>query len=71
MSNQTNYNLSYDCRDEDTRSTIMSVNVSFENASDSEIKDKLNVWLKAIGTTLEVVEPGSKYQQQFLTETEK
>ena len=54
MNTETNFNLSYDCRNSDNRDTIMSVNVSFENPTEDEIKEKINIWLKAIGTNLSV-----------------
>jgi len=56
MNTETNFNLSYDCRNSDTRDTIMSVNVSFENPTEDEIKERINIWLKAIGTNLSVVD---------------
>ena len=68
MSNQTNFNLTYDCRNSDTRETLMNINISFENASDIEVKNKLNIWLKAIGLNLEVVEIDNKSDQIFLIE---
>jgi len=46
----------------------MNINISFENASDIEVKNKLNIWLKAIGLNLEVVEIDNKSDQIFLIE---
>jgi hypothetical protein len=55
MNTETSFNLSYDCRNSDTRNTIMNLSVSFDNPSEDELKEKLNVWLKAIDSNLEVV----------------
>jgi len=55
MNTETSFNLSYDCRNSDNRDVVMSVSVSFENPSEDEIKERINIWLKAIGTDLSVV----------------
>ncbi len=49
------YSLSYRCRDEDTRQTIMDLDMNFENPSDEVIMKRINTWLTAIGKDLEVV----------------
>jgi hypothetical protein len=54
MNTETNFNLSYDCRNSDTRDTIVSLSMSFENPTEEEIKVRINTWLKAIGFNLEV-----------------
>ena len=55
MNTETSFNLSYDCRNSDNRDTIMSLSVSFDNPTEDEIKERINIWLKAIGTGLSVV----------------
>jgi hypothetical protein len=52
---QINYCLSYSSRDDDTRDTIMDLDVSFENPTDEVLKSRINTWLRAIGVDLEVV----------------
>jgi hypothetical protein len=54
MNTETSFNLSYDCRHSETRDVVMSLNVSFENASEEVIKQRINTWLKAIGFDFEV-----------------
>ena len=49
------YRLSYSCRDESTRDTILDLDVSFQNPSDEILQKQLNTWLTAIGKNLEVV----------------
>ena len=49
------YRLSYSCRDENTRDTILDLDVSFQNPSDEILQKQLNTWLTAIGKNLEVV----------------
>jgi hypothetical protein len=55
MKEVTCFTLTYDCRNADTRDTIMNLNISFDNPSEDELKRQLNVWLKAIDSNLEVV----------------
>jgi hypothetical protein len=71
MSTETSFNLSYDCRNSDTRDTIMNLSISFDNPSSNEVRNKLNIWLKAIGLNLEVIESESNYSQEFLSESKK
>jgi hypothetical protein len=52
---QINYRLSYSSRDDDTRDTIMDLDVSFENPTNEVLKSRINTWLRAIGVDLEVV----------------
>lgn len=52
---QITYRLSYSSRDDDTRDTIMDLDVSFENPSDEVLKRRINTWLTAIGVNLEVI----------------
>lgn len=52
---QINYRLSYSSRDDDTRDTIMDLDVSFENPTNEVLKSRINTWLRAIGVNLEVV----------------
>jgi len=52
---QINYRLSYSPRVDDTRDTIMDLDVSFENPTDEVLKSRINTWLRAIGVDLEVV----------------
>ena len=54
MSIEKTYNLSYSARDENTRSSIMDLNISFENPSTEDLKEKLNIWLSAIGADCKV-----------------
>ena len=54
MNTETNFNLTYDCRNSDTRDTIMNLSISFDNPTEDELKRQLNVWLKAIDSKLEV-----------------
>ena len=49
------YRLSYSCRDESTRDTILDLDVSFQNPNDEILQKQLNTWLTAIGKNLEVV----------------
>ena len=49
------YRLSYSSRDESTRSTIMDLEVSFENPTEEVLQQRINTWLTAIGTNLQVV----------------
>ena len=49
------YTLSYRCRDEDTRQTVMDLDMNFENPSDEVLANRINTWLSAIGKNLEVV----------------
>lgn len=52
---EINYNLSYSCRDENNRHSIMDLSMSFENPSDEVLRERINTWLSAIGKNLEVV----------------
>ncbi len=56
MSNQESFNFNYDKRNSDTRDVIMSLNMTFDNPSEDELKERLNTWLKAIGVNLIVVD---------------
>lgn len=52
---EENYHLSYSSRTEDSRRTLLDLNVSFENSTQSELKDRMNLWLNAIGSELQVI----------------
>ena len=52
---QITYRLSYSSRDEDTRETIMDLDMNFENPTDEVLASRINTWLTAIGKNLEVV----------------
>jgi hypothetical protein len=52
---QVSYSLRYSSRDEDTRETIMDLDMSFENPSDEVLAKRINTWLNAIGKNLEVM----------------
>ena len=52
---QISYRLSYSSRDEDTRETIMDLDMNFENPTDEFLASRINTWLTAIGKNLEVV----------------
>ena len=52
---EISYRLNYSSRDEDSRETIMDLDMSFENPSDETLKTRINTWLTAIGKDLEVV----------------
>ena len=52
---QITYRLSYSSRDEDTRETIMDLDMNFENPTDEFLASRINTWLTAIGKKLEVV----------------
>lgn len=54
MKQESSYNLSYSLRDEDTRCSIIDVTVSFENVTEDQLKERLNVWLTAIGSNCKV-----------------
>lgn len=54
MNQETSFNLSYDCRNSDTRDVIMNLTLCFDNPSEDELKRQLNVWLKAIDSNLKV-----------------
>ena len=54
MNQETSFTLTYDCRNADTRDTIMNLTLSFDNPSEDEMKRQLNVWLKAIDSNLVV-----------------
>jgi hypothetical protein len=56
MSTETSFNLSYDCRNSDTRDTIMNLSISFDNPSEDELRERINTWLKAINVNLLVIE---------------
>jgi hypothetical protein len=56
MNTETSFNLSYDCRNSDNRDIIMSLSVSFDNPTEDEIKERINIWLKAINVNLLVIE---------------
>jgi hypothetical protein len=60
MSEQISYNLSYDSRHQDSRDLIMSLNISFENPTEDQLRTKLNTWLSAIGLNLEVISKSTK-----------
>ena len=49
----------------------MNLSISFDNPSSNEVRNKLNIWLKAIGLNLEVIESESNYSQEFLSESKK
>ena len=55
MSIEKSYNLSYSARDENTRSSIMDLSISFENPSAEDLKERLNTWLSAIGADCKVI----------------
>jgi hypothetical protein len=56
MNQETSYTLTYDCRNADTRDTIMNLSLSFDNPSEEELRERINTWLKAVGANLIVVE---------------
>ena len=49
------YRLSYSSRDDDTRQTVMDLDMNFENPTDEFLASRINTWLTAIGKNLEVV----------------
>jgi hypothetical protein len=53
---KVSYNLSYSSRDDDTRDTIMDLEISFEDPTEEVLRKRINTWLTAIGVNLEVVE---------------
>ena len=52
---EISYRLSYQSRNSETRSTIMDLDVGFDNPTDEALQKRLNTWLTAIGVNLEVV----------------
>ena len=52
---EISYRLSYQSRNSETRSTIMDLDVGFDNPTDEVLQKRLNTWLTAIGVNLEVV----------------
>jgi hypothetical protein len=50
------YRLDYSSRDDDTRDTIMDLEISFEDPTEEVLRKRINTWLTAIGVNLEVVE---------------
>jgi hypothetical protein len=50
------YSVSFTIRDEHSSDDIRSVSMNWENRSDQEVKQNLNIWLTAIGINLEVVD---------------
>jgi hypothetical protein len=49
------YRLSYSSRDNDTRDTILDLEISFEDPTEEVLQKRINTWLTAIGVNLEVV----------------
>ena len=49
------YRLSYTSRNEDSRETIMDLDMNFENPTDEVLASRINTWLTAIGKNLEVM----------------
>ena len=50
------YNLQYSARDENTRNTVLDLNVNFESEDRDVVMKNLNTWLYAINSGLKVVE---------------
>lgn len=50
------FNVSYTCRDAHTGDEIQNIIMSWENRSDEEIKNNLNVWLTSVGLNFIVIE---------------
>ena len=50
------YNLQYSARDENTRNTVLDLNVNFESEDRDVVMKNLNTWLYAIKSGLKVVE---------------
>ena len=51
----TNYSLNFSSRNRETHNTVMDLNMSFEDPTQDELKNRMNTWLKALGHDLEVV----------------
>ena len=53
---EVTYNLQYSARDENTRNTVLDLNVNFESEDREVVMKNLNTWLAAINSGLKVVE---------------
>ena len=51
---EVTYNLQYSARDENTRNTVLDLNVNFESQDRDEVMKNLNTWLQAINSGLKV-----------------
>ena len=49
------YRLSYQCRNSESRNTIMDLDVGFDNPTEEVLQQRINTWLAAIGANLVVV----------------
>ena len=50
------FDVNYTCRDRDTNDDIKCIRMNWENRSQDEIQQLLNMWLTACGCNLVVVE---------------
>jgi hypothetical protein len=51
---EVTYRLSYSCRDNETRNTVMDLDISFQNPTQEILEQRINTWLKAIGVNFKV-----------------
>lgn len=45
----TAFTLRYNAREDDTGDTVMDLDISFDNATDDVLIERINTWLAAIG----------------------